>query len=163
MSRNKGGDLQNIFKYHSGLKTILESPIWDLDPTVVTSPPPWKFQFSSITPFLGPKSSNPYCRKGSYGPYGPFWFSAKNRRDLVQRYQNGIFWEKYIFHFIRKINLFHGGNFLKRSLVRGPLEAYIFIFWKYWKQPILTISHPGSHSIKPVNWTAILAVTQSNQ
>ena len=24
-------------------------------------------------------------------------------------------------------------------------------------------SHPGCHSIKPVNWTAILAVTQSNQ
>ena len=24
-------------------------------------------------------------------------------------------------------------------------------------------SHPGSHSIKPVNWTATLAVTQSNQ
>ena len=35
--------------------------------------------------------------------------------------------------------------------------------WKYWKQHILRTSHPGSHSIKPVNWIAILAVTQSNQ
>ena len=30
-------------------------------------------------------------------------------------------------------------------------------------QAILRTSHPGCHSIKPVNWTAILAVTQSNQ
>ena len=35
--------------------------------------------------------------------------------------------------------------------------------WKYWKQPILRTSHPGSHSSKPVHWTAILAATQSNQ
>ena len=35
--------------------------------------------------------------------------------------------------------------------------------WKYWKQPILRTSHPGSHLIKPVKWTAILAATQSNQ
>ena len=71
--------------------------------------------------------------------------------------------EKSFFYFITKMNLFCGGKFLKRSLIRGPLEAYIFIFWKYWKQPILRTSHPGSHSIKPVNWTAILAVTQSHQ
>ena len=74
-----------------------------------------------------------------------------------------IFGKKSKFHFIRKMNLFCGGNFLKRYLIRGPLEAYIFIFWKYWKQPILRTSHPGCHSIKPVNWTAILAVTQSNR
>ena len=30
-------------------------------------------------------------------------------------------------------------------------------------QSILRTSHPGCHSIKPVNCTAILAVTQSNQ
>ena len=30
-------------------------------------------------------------------------------------------------------------------------------------QAILRTSHPGCHSIKPVNWTAILAVIQSNQ
>ena len=49
--------------------------------------------------------------------------------------------------------------------------------WKYWisshskiqpswlsfNQPSKLDSHPGCHSIKPVNWTAILAVTQSNQ
>ena len=52
---------------------------------------------------------------------------------------------------------------MKRSLRRGPLEAHTLIFCKYWKQPILRTSHPGSHSIKPANWTAILAVTRSNQ
>ena len=88
---------------------------------------------------------------------------GKKYRDLVKRYQNENFGGKVFFHFIRKTNLFRGGNFLKRSLTRGPLEAYIFIFWKYWKQPILRTSHPGPHSIKPVNWTAILAVIQSNQ
>ena len=74
-----------------------------------------------------------------------------------------IFEEKWILHFIRKMKLSRGGKFLKRSPIRGPLEAYIFIFWKYWRHPILRTSHPGSHSIKPVNWTAILGVTQSNQ
>ena len=69
--------------------------------------------------------------------------------------------EKLFVHFITKMNLFCGGKFLRRSLLRGPLEAYIFIFLKSWKQPILRTSHPGCHSIKPVNWTAILAVTQS--
>ena len=73
-----------------------------------------------------------------------------------------IFRKKTIFDSIRNVNLFRGGKFLKRSLTRVPLEAYIFIFWKYWKQPILRTSHPGCHSIKPVNWTAILAVIQSN-
>ena len=58
---------------------------------------PLKFQLSSITPLFHPKISNPYCRKGSYGPYGPFWFSAKNRRDLVKRYQNENFGGKVIF------------------------------------------------------------------
>ena len=33
------------------------------------------------------------------------------------------------------MNLFYGGKFLKRSLVRGPLEAYIFMFW-IWKAPL---------------------------
>ena len=35
--------------------------------------------------------------------------------------------------------------------------------WTCWKQPILRTSHPGSHLIKPVNWTPILAATLSNQ
>ena len=74
-----------------------------------------KIKCSSITPFLDHKNSIPYCRTCSYGPYGPFWFSAKNRRDLVKRYQNLNFWEKSIFHFIRKMNLFYGGNFLERT------------------------------------------------
>ena len=85
-----------------------------------------------------------------------FDFRQKYRRDSVKRYQNENFGGKIQFSF-------YGGNFLKGSLVRGSLEAYIFIFWKCWKQPILRTGHPGSHSIKPVNWTAILAVTQSNQ
>ena len=54
-------------------------------------PTPSKIYFSSTTPFFHPKFSIPYCRKGSYGPYEPFWFSAKNRRDLVKRYQNEDF------------------------------------------------------------------------
>ena len=32
LSRNKAGILQNIFKYHSDLKTILKSPVLDLSP-----------------------------------------------------------------------------------------------------------------------------------
>ena len=39
-SRNDGGNLQNIFKYHFGLKTTLKSQILDLDPELWTSPPP---------------------------------------------------------------------------------------------------------------------------
>ena len=110
---------------------------------------PLKFYFSSITPFFLPKFSNPYCRKGSYGPYGPFWFSAKNRRDLVKRYQNEKFWEKSNFHFIRKMNLFYGGKFLKRSLVSGPRK--------------LIFSCSDSENLNPFQEPAILAATQSNQ
>ena len=35
--------------------------------------------------------------------------------------------------------------------------------WLQLNQTSKLDSHPGCHSIKPVNWTAILAVTQSNQ
>ena len=35
--------------------------------------------------------------------------------------------------------------------------------WLHLNQTSKLDSHPGCHSIKPVNWTAILAVTQSNQ
>ena len=52
-----------------------------------------------MTPFFHPKFLFPYCRKGSYGPYGPFWCSAKNRRDLVARYQNDDFDGKVTFSF----------------------------------------------------------------
>ena len=91
-----------------------------------------------------------------------FDFWQKNML-ISKTIDNHFFEKKTILHFIRNMHLFCGGNFLKMSLVRGPLEAYIFIFWKCWKQPILRTSHPGCHSIKPVNWTAILAVIQSNQ
>ena len=124
---------------------------------------PLNFHFSSITPSFHPKFSNPYCRKGSYGPYGPFWFSANKWFWSLKNNEESFFWEKSLSHFIRKMNLFCRGNFLKRSIIRRRLEAYIFTFRKYWKQPILRTSHPGSHSIKPVNWSAILAATQSNQ
>ena len=60
-----------------------------------------------------------------------------------------LWWTSYVVRFIRKVSLFRGGNFLKRSLVRGPLEAYIFIFW-FWK------AHPFQEP-------AILAAAQSNQ
>ena len=77
MSQNKGGNLQNIFQYHFGLRTTLKSPSLDLNPEFSIFRPLQKNQFSSITPFLDHIFSIPYCRKGSYGPYGPFWFSVK--------------------------------------------------------------------------------------
>ena len=42
---------------------------------------PFKILLFLITPCFHPKFSNPYCRKGSYGPYGPLWFSAKHYFD----------------------------------------------------------------------------------
>ena len=68
-------------------------------------------QFSSKTHFLGHKFEDPSCRICSYGSYGPFWFSVKNRRDMEQRYQKKENWEKLHFQITVKINLFCGGKF----------------------------------------------------
>ena len=125
---NDQGIFRNIFKSHFGLGKPLESPILDLETEFRTFRHLYFFYFSSITSFFRPKFSNPYCRKGSYGPYGPFLFSAKIRRDLAKRYQNDNVGGKVHFSFYQEMNLFYGGKFLKRSLIRGPLEAYIFIF-----------------------------------
>ena len=48
---------------------------------------PLMFQFSSMTHFVHNSFSIPYCRKGSYGPYGLFWFSAKTTRHNVKLYK----------------------------------------------------------------------------
>ena len=92
-----------------------------------------------------------------------------------------FFFAKSNFHFIRKMNLFCGGKFLKKVPYKGSLKGdpwkLIFSFsdseklthsknqpsWQPVNQTSELDSHPGCHSIRPVNWTAILAVTQSNQ
>ena len=43
---------------------------------IVRSSTPLKILFFQNFLFH-PKFSNPYCRKGSSGPYGPFWLSAR--------------------------------------------------------------------------------------
>ena len=50
------------------------------------------FQFSSKTHFLDHNFQDPSCRICSYGPHGPFWFSVKNRPDMVKRYPKHNFW-----------------------------------------------------------------------
>ena len=55
-------------------------------------------------------------------------FQQEGDVDQYETIENQLFLKKYIFDFIRNMNLFRGGDFLKRSLVRGPLEAYILIF-----------------------------------
>ena len=62
---------------------------------------PLKFYFFFINPLFSPKFPDPYCRKGSYGPYGPFWFSAKSSwlsKALPTRY----FLRKVQFSFYQK-------------------------------------------------------------
>ena len=74
-SWNDSGNLQNVFKYSFGPKATLKSQMLDLKTDFWTSTPPATFSFSSIT-FFHPKFSNRSCRKGSYGPFGPFCFSV---------------------------------------------------------------------------------------
>ena len=62
------------------------------------------FQFSSKSHFLDHIFQDPSCRICSYGPHGPFWFSVKNRRDMVKRYQKKNFGEKSLFEIIVKMN-----------------------------------------------------------
>ena len=69
------------------------------------------FQFSSITHFLSHKFQDPSCRKHSYGPYGPFWFSGKKRPDMEKRYQKNENGGKPNFEISLKMNLFCGGKF----------------------------------------------------
>ena len=64
----------------------------------------FNFQFSSITHFLSHNIEDPSCRICSYGPHGPFWFSVKNRRDMVKRYQKKKNGEKSLFEIIAKMN-----------------------------------------------------------
>ena len=62
------------------------------------------FQFPSKPHFLSHKFGDPSCRKCSYGPHGPCWFSVKNRRDMEKRYQKHIFEETPVFEIIAKLN-----------------------------------------------------------
>ena len=51
LSRNKGVDLQNTFKYQFALKTTLKSPIWDPIPAFPTFPSPQNVSFPPQLPF----------------------------------------------------------------------------------------------------------------
>ena len=62
------------------------------------------FDFSSQTLFLSHESSNPSCTKCSYGPYGQFWFSAKQLQDMETRYQKNYFWENMDLGFVFEIS-----------------------------------------------------------
>ena len=117
LRRNKVRHLQNILKYHFDLKTTLRSPILDLNPDfsfVWTTSTLLLFLHSSL---FHPKIPNPYCRKGFYGPYGPFRFLAKHRRGLVKRYQNENFGRKPIFSFHHENEFFAEVTFWKAPLL----------------------------------------------
>ena len=103
LRRDRGWRLQNILQCHVGLKIKRKSQMLDLKSWKLSSkgqvkcstfPTPQKLQFSSITPCFHPKFPNPYCRKGSYGPYGPFWLSVKMWTWSVKSIENQLFWEK---------------------------------------------------------------------
>ena len=74
------------------------------------------FPFSSITHFLSHKFEDPSCRICSYGLYGPFGFSVKNRCDMAKRYQKHKNGEKSLFEINVKMNSFIGGIFSKAPL-----------------------------------------------
>ena len=72
----------------------------------------------------------PFCEsKCPYCDFNSYVRNKINHKEWLNAYLNNIdFWKEPIFDVIRKIDLFCGGNFWKRSLVRGPLEVYILIF-----------------------------------
>ena len=74
---------------------------------IFNSDTPLTVYFSSITHFLYPLFSNPHCRKGSYGPYGPCWFSAENHRHLLSTtLPTWEVWRKIHFHVITHIHVY---------------------------------------------------------
>ena len=75
-----------------------------------------KFQCSSKTQILSHKFQDPSCRKCSYGPHGPLWFSVKIRLDMEKRYQKNEKCEKWLFEITVKMNLLCGGRFSKAAL-----------------------------------------------
>ena len=81
---------------------------------------PLKFLFSSTTTFFYPKFSNPYCRKGSHGPYGAFWFSAKKWFWSVKINRESTFLEKSGF-FISSGKWMY---FVEVSFWKGPLLEF---------------------------------------
>ena len=92
-TQNDCGRPQNIlnviFSLNASSKLQFWTPNWILN--FLTS---LKFQFSPITPFLDHIFSIPYRRNPSYGPYGPFWFSANFGRDMEKPYQKNTILRK---------------------------------------------------------------------
>ena len=87
MAWNDLGIVRNIFGSHFVFGNSLRSPILGPKTDISFFFENLNFQCSSITHFLSHKIEDPSCRICSYGPQGPFWFSVKNRRDMVKRYQ----------------------------------------------------------------------------
>ena len=88
--------VKNISTNHVGLGNKLKSQF---------GTPIFNFQLSSITHFLSHKFQDPSCRICSYGPYGPFWFSVKNRPDMEKNVTTKkSLGEKSLFEIIRKMN-----------------------------------------------------------
>ena len=101
---------------------------------------PLKFHFSPITPFFHPKFSNPYCRKSSYGPYGPFWFSAKKWFWSVKNNRESTFLEKVTFSFYQENEIIFWGKVSEKLLSVLKLPAGLLSrknddFWKFWTCP----------------------------
>ena len=104
--------------------------IWILDLTLIFHVcETFNFQFPSKTHFLDQNFQDPSCRICSYGPQGPFWFSAKTWPDTVKRYQKNETAEKSVFEITVKMNLFCGGKFWKAPLCLWSSRRG-FYFWK---------------------------------
>ena len=101
-SQNDCGRPQNIFNIILSLKTSSKVKFWT---------PNWILKFLTslkiITPFLDHFFPIPYCRNLSYGPYGPFWFSAVFGWDMEKPYQKTSFWGKVTFWDNHKNELIH--------------------------------------------------------
>ena len=83
--------------------------------------------------YVSHKTSIPSCTKCSNGPYGPFWFSLKNRHDMETRYQKNGFGETWIFEISVKKGKFIGDRccfFLKATGCVPRWASGVFFFWK---------------------------------
>ena len=103
------------------------------------------FQFSSKTNVLDHKFEDPSCRICSYGPHGPFWFSVKNRRDMVRRYQENILGKGRFLRLSWKWIDSSGVSSEKLLYVRRhPTGAFIpetYTLLEFWDMPILKKLH----------------------
>ena len=137
----------------------------DLNPEFWTARP-LKFQCSSITPVWDHNFSIPYCRKGFYGQYGPFWFSAKNHRCMVKRYQNANVGEQLCFISSKKCNYFVEVSFqnLPSGSLKTPLclvaPCRVFISEKLWILECWTC--PSSKSMHLLKFCNLSKIYQKN-